>query len=58
MNSSYGLRYELLNKDNLNIAFRIQKETWVDDPDSEDLYDKATNTKDDNFFFLYMIKMV
>lgn len=52
MNSSYGLRYELLNKYNLDIAFRIQKETWVDDPDYEDLYDKATNTKDDNCFFL------
>lgn len=52
MNSLYGLKYVTLNLDNLNIAYEIQKNTWLDDPDYDDLYDKAVNTKDDNCFFL------
>ncbi len=52
MNSLYGLRYEILNLKNLDIAFKIQKDIWPSDPDYMDLYDKATNTKDDNCFFL------
>lgn len=52
MKSLYNLKYEILNLKNLEIAYNIQKETWPDDPDYEDLYDKATNTKDDNCFFL------
>lgn len=52
MKSLYNLKYEILNKKNLDIAFKIQKETWPDDPDYDDLYDKAINTKDDNCFFL------
>lgn len=52
MESLYNLRYELLNLKNLNIAFKIQKKTWPDDPDYADLYDKAVNTKVDNCFFL------
>lgn len=31
---------------------KIQREIWPDDPDYEDLYNKATNAKDDNCFFL------
>ena len=52
MKSLYNLKYEILNLKDLDIAFKIQKETWPDDPDYNDLYDKATNTKDDNCFFL------
>lgn len=52
MKSLYNLKYELLNLDNLNIAYKIQKQTWPDDKDYEDLYDKAINTKDDNCFSL------
>lgn len=52
MNSIYNLRYEFLNLDNLDVAFTIQKETWPNDPDYDDLYDKAINTRDDNCFFL------
>jgi len=52
MNSLYGLKYETLNRNNLDLAYKIQSTTWKDDPDYEDLYDKATNPKDDNCFFL------
>lgn len=52
MESLYGLTYEVLDLKKLDIAFKIQKETWPDDPDYQDLYDKAVNTKDDNCFFL------
>ncbi len=48
----YNLKYEILNLKNLDIAFKIQKETWPNDPDYEDLYDKVINTKDDNCLFL------
>lgn len=52
MKSSYDLKYIAIDLNNLNIAYRIQKETWPDDPDYDDLYDKAVNRKDDNCFFL------
>lgn len=52
MKSLYGLNYVELDLNNLNIAYEIQKDTWPDDPDYEDLYDKAVNRKDDNCFFL------
>lgn len=52
MESLYNLKYEILNLKNLDMAFKIQKETWPDDPDYDDLYDKAVNTEDDNCFFL------
>lgn len=58
MKSFYGLKYEILNKNNLDVAFKIQKEIWPDNPDYNDLYDKATNTKDDNCFFLVYDKDV
>lgn len=52
MKSLYNLKYEILDINNLDIAFKIQKETWPEDPDYDDLYDKAVNTSDDNCFFL------
>jgi len=52
MKSLYNLKYEMLTLKNLDIAFQIQKETWPNDPDYKDLYDKAINTRDDNCFFL------
>ncbi len=52
MESLYNLKYEVLDLKNLDIAFKIQKEEWPNDPDYDDLYDKAVNTKDDNCFFL------
>lgn len=52
MNSLYGLSYVLLDINNLNLAYEIQKNTWPDEPDYDDLYDKAINTEDDNCFFL------
>lgn len=51
MESLYNLKYKILNLENLDIAFKIQKETWPDDSDYRDLYDKATNPKDNNCFF-------
>lgn len=52
MQSLYDLKYEIINLENLEIAYNIQKDIWPNSPDYEDLYDKATNTKDDNCFFL------
>ena len=52
MESQYGLIYEKINLDNLNIAYEIQKNIWKDEPDYDDLYDKATDAKDDNCFFI------
>lgn len=52
MKSLYNLKYEIINLENLEIAYNIQKSIWPNCPDYEDLYDKATNTKDDNCFFL------
>ncbi len=58
MESLYNLKYEIGSLKNLDTAFKIQKETWPDDPDYNDLYDKAINTKDDNCFFLVYDKEV
>lgn len=52
MKSLYGLKYEIVNLENLEQAFQIQKDTWPEDPDYNDLYDKATQTTEDNCFFL------
>lgn len=52
MKALYGLKYIKLDLNNLNLAYEIQRTTWPDDPDYDDLYDKAVNTKDDNCFFL------
>lgn len=52
MPSKYDLKYVPVDLTNLELAFKIQKEQWPDDPDYNDLYDKATNTKDDNAEFL------
>jgi len=52
MNSSYGLIYKQVDIKNMEIAIKIQKETWPNDPDYDDIYDKAVNTKDDNILFL------
>lgn len=52
MLSLFGLRYIPVDLNNLDIAYKIQKEQWPDDPDYNDLYDKATNTADDNVEFL------
>jgi len=52
MKSLYQLKYEAITLTNLDIAFQIQKDTWPNINDYNDLYDKAINTKDDNCFFL------
>lgn len=52
MKSNYSLKYEILNNENLDIAYEIQKKIWPEDPDYEDLYDKVLHTEDDNCFFL------
>lgn len=41
MESLYELTYIPITIDNLEIAYKIQKETWPMDPDYDDLYDKA-----------------
>ena len=56
MKSLYNLKYEILNANNLEIAYNIQKETWPEDPDYQDLYDKAVNPREDNCFFLIFDK--
>ena len=52
MKSLHGLKYLAIDLNNLNKAYKIQKETWPDDSYYDDLYDKAVNKKDDNCFFL------
>ena len=52
MESQYGLVYKKVDLNNLNIAYDIQKNTWKNAPDYDDLYDKATNIKDDNCSFI------
>lgn len=58
MKSLYNLKYEKINLENLEIAYNIQKETWPQDPDYEDLYDKAVNSSEDNCFFLVYDKNI
>lgn len=45
MLSQFGLKYIPVNLENLHFAYKIQKEEWPEDPDYNDLYDKAVNTK-------------
>ena len=52
MKSKYNLTYVQINKDTIDIAFDIQKSIWKEDPDYNDLYDKAVHPLDDNCFFL------
>lgn len=52
MDSLYKLDYIPLTLENFDIAYNIQKNQWPDDPDYNDLYEKATKTKDDNIIFL------
>lgn len=52
MESKYKLTYVKLDKATVDIAFAIQKSIWPEDPDYNDLYDKAINSLDDNCFFL------
>lgn len=47
MESLFNLKYKILNLENLDVAFKIQKETWPDDSDYEDLYDKVMQLKED-----------
>ena len=41
MDSLYGLTYIPVDMDNLELAFKIQKEIWTLDPDYNDLLDKV-----------------
>lgn len=52
MKSLFELTYVQIDKNNIDLAYQIQKNTWPDDPDYEDLYDKAIHPLDDNCFFL------
>lgn len=63
--SIFGSHLSKLDASNLllfqlytDIAYNIQKETWREDSDYEDLYDKAVNSADDNCFFLVYDKDV
>ncbi len=58
MDFLYNLKYEIFNLKNLDVAFKIQKQTWPDDPDYADLYNKVINSKDDNYFFLVYDKNI
>lgn len=56
MKSLFGLTYVQMNLDNMGLVYEIQKQTWPDTPDYDNLYDKAINTLDDNCFFLVYVK--
>lgn len=52
MKSQFDLKYVLVDLTNFDIAYEIQKNTFLEDPDYEDLHEKAVNPLDDNCFFL------
>lgn len=52
MLSRFGLKYIPVDLENLKLAYKIQKEQWPEEPDYNDLYDKAINTTSDNIEFL------
>ncbi len=52
MESKYNLTYVKLDKNTIDVAFDIQKSIWPENPDYNDLYDKAINPLDDNCFLL------
>ena len=52
MKSKFNLTYQILTKENIEIAYEIQKNTWPNDPDYADLLEKVEETTDDNCFFL------
>ena len=46
------LNYKKINKDNIDIAYNIQKNIWPEDPDYNDFLDKIKNPSDDNISWL------
>lgn len=52
MESQFGLEYRHVDRQNLEAALQIQRETWPDDVDYDDFADKVEHTRDDNCFFL------
>lgn len=50
--SKNDLDYVLMDKKNFNLVYKIQKDTWIDDPDYDGLYDKVIHTTPINCMFL------
>ena len=46
------LNYKKIDKDNIDIAYNIQKNIWPEDPDYNDFLDKIKNPSDDNISWL------
>lgn len=47
-----NLKYEKIDKNNIDIAYDIQKNIWPEDPDYNDFLDKIENSSDDNISWL------
>lgn len=52
VHSKYHLNYVLMNQDNFNTVYTIQKNTWKEDDDYNGLYDKMISTSPINCMFL------
>lgn len=51
-NMSNKLKYTVVNKENIDIAYNIQKEVWKENPDYNNFVEKAINTSKDNVSFI------
>ena len=51
-NTSNKLKYTVVNKENIDIAYNIQKEVWKENPDYNNFVEKAINTSKDNVSFI------
>lgn len=47
-----NLKYEKIDKKNINIAYEIKKNIWPEDPDYNSFLDKIENSSDDNISWL------
>lgn len=48
----FNVKYVEVTMDNIDIAYNIQKAIWKTDPDYNNFFKKANNTKDDNIAFI------
>ena len=50
--STYGLKYVVVDKENIDVAYNIQKEIWPEEPAYNDFLDKVINMEDNNVNFI------
>lgn len=47
-----NLNYKKIDKNNIELAYKVQKSIWPDDPDYDNFLDKINNPSDDNISWL------